>query len=198
MSVERTDCELLRRVAGGDEAAFALLLKRYQDKIYALIYRYVHDSATAEDLCQDVFFKVWKYARTFRGQAAVGTWLYRLAVNTCLNHREKQRIRPRELPLTADIQAAAGPADDELQTARREALLQQALSRLPERQRMAVLLASFSGHSYEEIAQIMDVSLGAVESLLFRARQNLAAQLRRPEKSETVSASFPRTAGLKE
>ncbi|HNX97830.1 MAG TPA: sigma-70 family RNA polymerase sigma factor [Candidatus Aminicenantes bacterium] len=182
MPVESTDCELLRRVAGGDETAFALLLKRHQDKIYALIYRYVHDAAAAEDLCQDTFFKVWKYARTFRGQAAVRTWLYRLAVNTCLNYREKQRIRPRTLPLTADIQSDGGQADDELRAAGREELLQQALSRLPERQRMAVLLASFSGHSYEEIAQIMDVSLGAVESLLFRARQNLAAQLRRPEK----------------
>jgi len=182
MLVEESDTELLRQVAGGDEAAFALLLKRHQDKIYALIYRYVHDSAAAEDLCQDTFFKVWKYAHTFRGQAAVGTWLYRLAVNTCLNYREKQQARPRTLPLTADYQASEERADDELRAAQREALLHQALSRLPERQRMAVLLANFSGHSYEEIAQIMEVSLSAVESLLFRARQNLATDLHRQRK----------------
>lgn len=176
MDDELTDNELLARVAAGDEHAFARLLAGHQQKIFALIYRYTHDRAAAEDLCQETFFKVWKYARTFQGRSAVATWLYRLAVNTCLNYRQQQKSRPVELPLFEDSQAAAATLDPELD--RREELLHRALAALPERQRLALLLVNFSAHSYEQVAEIMGLSLGAVESLLFRARRRLAEILR--------------------
>jgi len=177
MPEDRSDSELLHRCAQGDEEAFGQLLERHQNRIFALISRYVRDPATAEDLCQDTFFKVWKYSGSFRDRSAFTTWLYRLAVNTCLNHRETLKKHPLTIPLPPDCPDETGTANDELTVSRRAELLHQAITGLPDRQRMALLLAGFAGRSYEEIAGIMDTSVSSVESLLFRARQNLAACL---------------------
>lgn len=174
---EREDAELLLRVAARDREAFADLMRRYQDKLFGLIYRHVQDRNLAEDLCQEAFLRVWKYAGSFKGRSSAGTWLYRLAVNVCLDHHARCKKKPQPLPLNTDgVQADTGEGDLERE-ARREILLYQALGALPERQRMALVLARFAGCSYEEVGALMGLRLGAVESLLFRARRNLASWL---------------------
>ena len=178
MTAIESDEELLALAAAGSEAAFAELVRRHQDKVLGLAYRYSRDRQDAEELAQEVFLKVWRHARSFRGESLFSTWLYRLAVNTCLNFTQRQRSRPASLPLEGDFASASPPAGDELVAAHREARLQGALASLPPRQRMALALASFADRSYEEIASAMAVSVPAVESLLFRARKNLAAILR--------------------
>jgi RNA polymerase sigma-70 factor, ECF subfamily len=178
MTAEKPDSELLGLVAAGAQAAFAELVQRHQDKVFNLAYRFSRNRQDAEDLAQEVFFKVWKYARTFKGRSAFSTWLYRLAVNTCLNYRQKKKIDPEPLPLLGDLQAKTTTAGEEIISRERESLLNKALNGLPVRQKMALILANFEGKSYEEIAVIMEVSLAAVETLLFRARQNLAGILR--------------------
>jgi RNA polymerase sigma-70 factor (ECF subfamily) len=172
------DQELLHLAANGDQKAFAQLVQRHQDKIFSLAYRYSRDRQDAEELAQEIFFKVWRHASAFRGESQFSTWLYRLAVNTCLNYRQRKKTRPDHLPLTAEQAAGHAGAGAEGVATEQEARLKDALALLPVRQKMALTLASFEDKSYEEIAAAMEVSLPAVESLLFRARRNLAAVLR--------------------
>jgi RNA polymerase sigma factor (sigma-70 family) len=101
-----------------------------------------------------------------------------LTVNTCLNYRQKKKSESEPLPLLADMAAQTTTAGDEIMTGERENLLYQALNGLPARQKMALILVNFEGKSYEEIAVIMEISVSAVETLLFRARRNLAGILR--------------------
>ncbi len=175
MTPEKSDLELLALTADADQDAFALLVQRHQNRIFNLAYRFSRDRQDSEELVQEIFLKVWRYARTFKGRAAFSTWLYRLAVNTSLNYRQKKKQTPESLPLLDNFAAVAdaGIIDRE-----REKLLDQAVDALPVRQKMALILANFDGKTYEEIALIMDVSLAAVETLLFRARRNLGKILR--------------------
>jgi RNA polymerase sigma-70 factor (ECF subfamily) len=178
MAVEKADLELLALTASGDQAAFAELVQRHQNRVFNLVYRFTRNRQDAEELAQEVFLKVWKNARTFKGQSAFSTWLYRLAVNTCLNDRKKKKINPEPLSLLGDFATAADAAGKEILAQERQILVNKALNALPIRQKMALILANFEGKSYEDIAVIMEVSVSAVETLLFRARQNLAAILR--------------------
>ena len=175
MTPEKSDLELLALTADADQDAFALLVQRHQNRIFNLAYRFSRDRQDSEELVQEIFLKVWRHARTFKGRAAFSTWLYRLAVNTSLNYRQKKKQTPESLPLLDNFAAVAdaGIIDRE-----REKLLDQAVDALPVRQKMALILANFDGKTYEEIALIMDVSLAAVETLLFRARRNLGKILR--------------------
>lgn len=177
-SAVNSDSELLALVSAGDQPAFEQLVLRHQGKVFNLVYRFTRNRQDTEELAQEVFFKVWRHARAFRGQSAFGTWLYRLAVNTCLNYRQKKKNTPEPLPLLGDLMTAADAAGTEIITRERENLLDQALNALPVRQKMSLILASFEGKSYEEIAAIMEVSISAVETLLFRARQNLGKILK--------------------
>jgi len=178
MAAEKSDSELLALAAAGDQDAFAQLVQRHQSRVLNLAYRFSRDRQDAEDLVQEVFFKVWRHARTFKGQSAFSTWLYRLAVNTCLNHRQRRKTRPDPLPLTGDLESRAEAAAEGLEARQRENLINQAMATLPARQKMALILAGFEEKSYEEIAAAMEISVPAVESLLFRARKNLAKTLR--------------------
>jgi len=178
MILPEADGELLARSAAGDQAAFAELVRRHETQVLNLAFRYTRDRQDAEELAQEIFLKVWRHARSFRGESAFGTWLYRLAVNACLNHRQRRKARPDTHTLAGDVAAENPPAADALVASERELRLQDALAALPARQRMALALASFEDKSYEEIADAMCVSVASVESLLFRARRNLAASLR--------------------
>ena len=174
----KSDLELLALTAAGNQAAFAELVRSHQSRVLNLVYRFTRNRQDAEDLAQEVFLKVWKYARTFKGQSAFGTWLYRLAVNTCLNFRQKKKMESEPLPLLGDFAAATATAGEEIINRERQNHLNKALEALPARQRMALILVNFEGKSYEEIAAIMEISISAVETLLFRARHNLAEILR--------------------
>jgi RNA polymerase sigma-70 factor (ECF subfamily) len=178
MTPEKSDLELLALTAAGDQAAFAELVRSHQSRVLNLIYRFTWNRQDSEDLAQEVFLKVWKYARTFKGRSAFSTWLYRLAVNTCLNYRQKKKSESEPLPLLGDLEAQTTAAGEEIVSRERENLLDKALNALPIRQKMALILANFEGKSYEEIAVIMEISISAVETLLFRARRNLATILR--------------------
>ena len=178
MSEEVSDRELLGLAADGKHGAFEQLVRRHQHRVFSLAFRFSRDRQDAEELAQEIFFKVWRHARTFKGEAAFGTWLYRLAVNTCLNHRQRKKTRPDPLPLTGDIESGTETAAEGFAARQKEVLLDRGMATLPPRQKMALILASFEGKSYEETAVVMEISVPAVESLLFRARQNLAAILR--------------------
>jgi RNA polymerase sigma factor (sigma-70 family) len=178
MAAENSDLELLALTAAGDQAAFAELVRSHQSRVLHLAFGFSRNCQDSEDLAQEVFLKVWRHARTFKGQSAFSTWLYRLAVNTCLNYRHKKKNETEPLPLLGDLEAKPTYPGEEIVSREREKILDKALCALPARQKMALILANFEGKSYEEIAAVMEVSVSAVETLLFRARQNLAAILR--------------------
>jgi len=180
-SRESTDEDLLRLVAEGDEHSFEQLVSRYQQAVFNTIYRYTGNSEDVQDLSQEIFIKVWRNAAKFRGKSKFSTWLYRIVVNHCLNYRRKNRHRHVSL----DELTESGKTPESLkiqpdwEQKRNVGLVRKAVDELPERQRMAMVLAQFEDKSYKEIAEIMKVSLSSVESLIFRARSALRSKLAR-------------------
>jgi RNA polymerase sigma-70 factor (ECF subfamily) len=177
MTTAPDDTALLLAAGQGDAAAFETLMDRHHRAIIAFIHRFlgIADRATAEDLAQDVFFSAWRAAPRFRPQAAVRTWLLRIATNRCLNDRRSRRRKPT-VPLESDDRAAEA-ADDPEQTAFRSRALRSAVAALPANQRAAVILKYAHDMPYSEIAAILETTDSAVESLLFRARARLRQTL---------------------
>jgi RNA polymerase sigma-70 factor (ECF subfamily) len=173
------DLELIRRTARGDEEAFEELVEKHKRPLLNTVYRYIGDPEDAEDLAQEVFVKVWKNASGFKGRSKVSTWLYRIAVNACLNDRRKRKHRVESLDRMQESGRTpdALVAEEDRESAERNRIVREALSELPGRQRMALMLSRFEGRSYKEIAEIMDTSLSSVESLIFRAKEGLARRL---------------------
>ncbi len=148
------------------------MVRAYERKVLSTTYRYTGDPLLAQDLAQEIFTKVWLRASSFRHKALFSTWLYRIVVNHCLNFQSNKKNKRME-PLDDTIAGKDGGMEQRYDAERKAGLLRQAMSRLPERQRMALILAKFEGKSYEEIAQVMRISVSSVESLLFRAREGL-------------------------
>ena len=171
------DVALMLRFQGGDAAAFDELVARHQKAVLNIAWRYCGDRTIAEDLAQEIFVKVWRAKSSYQPSARFSTWLYRIAVNRCLN---EIRSRPKKAPLpveeTLEEPAGARP-DDDLDRAEVRQAVRRAVDDLPANQRMAVILSRFHEMPYEEIAAAMSVSLEAVKSLLFRARENLKTAL---------------------
>lgn len=170
-----SDDELIRRYAKGDAAAARALVERQAPRLVSLARRMLGDAAEAEDVAQEAMLRLWRAAAAWRpGEAKVGTWLYRVASNLCLD-RLRRRRPTGELPEDA---ADAGPsALAGIARADRAAALDAALAELPERQRLAIVLRHIEERGNPEIAEILGVSVEAVESLLARGRRALTARL---------------------
>jgi RNA polymerase sigma-70 factor (ECF subfamily) len=173
------DVELMLRFQRGDEAAFEELVKRHTRPVLNLVYRYVGDASRAEDVAQDIFVKVYRARMKYEPKAKFSTWLYRVAVNHCLNDIRSRKSQPSlAAPINDLLEHPSGEDPDA--RLRREELrraVKEALDALPENQRMAVLLARYEELSYDQIAETMGMSLEAVKSVLFRAKENLQRAL---------------------
>lgn len=170
------DAEEAAAIAAGDEDAFERFVRKYERPVLSTIYRYVGDRVAAEDVAQEVFLKVWRRAGSFKGRSSFSTWLYRVVVNQCLNFRRK-RARVKNVPLDEAVAAADPGWDERLDEAAKAAAVRAAVAELPPKQRVALILCKFDGRSYREIAEVMGTSTSSVESLLFRAKQNLKEKL---------------------
>ncbi len=171
-----TDEELLARYAAGDPMAARALTLRLTPRVFAHAARLLGDRAEAEDVAQEALIRLWKIAPDWRmGEAKVTTWLYRVTANLCIDRMRRQRSVDLEaVPEPEDGQASA---DERLQEAARIDALQAALNTLPDRQRQAVVLRHLDGLGNPEIAEIMDMSVRAVESLTARGKRALARAL---------------------
>jgi RNA polymerase sigma-70 factor (ECF subfamily) len=159
----------------GEREAFDLLVERYQRSIYRLCYRYVNDHEDANDLAQEVFLRAWRAIGRFRGESAFSTWLYRIAVNACLNFRARCRPAARELD-----EALVDPRPGaEWQVAREDdaSRVRAAVGRLPDRQRATLILKLFHDLTHEEVAGILGSSVGTVKANLFHALANLRREM---------------------
>ncbi len=174
------DRSLVALSAAGDADAFAALVSRYQASIVNLARAMTADDGEADDLAQETFIRAYKAIGRFRGESTFRTWLHRVAVNVVQSHLKKRARRRRWFGPSLDDHDAAGqespalatPATLEDDAARRE-LIDRALATLPADMRMAVTLRDVQGFDYAEIAAMLDIPIGTVESRIFRARQRL-------------------------
>jgi len=175
------DWEALERVAGGDVEAFAVLVERHQERLVRLCTRLLHDGDAARDAAQEVFLRAFRKAGSYRPHGQVFTWLYRIAVNHCLNRLRRQRV-VRFLSLTppeGEDEPGSDPGDPApdalagLDAKTRWKATRRAISALPAGQRAVLTLAKFEGMSYREIAAALGTTEGAVESRLVRAMRTL-------------------------
>lgn len=182
------DNELMKRVAKGDDEAFKLLFERHNRLAWSVIYRQLGNVAASEDLVQEAFLRVYRAAPKYEPSAKFSTWLYTVVTNLCLNYkRDRARDRLRLVGSEEDEQgsaleqlAAVEPeehGDDE--AAKRTQAVREAIQSLPENQRMALILSRYEEKSYEEVAEILGVTVAAVKSLTSRARTTLKEKLQR-------------------
>jgi RNA polymerase sigma-70 factor (ECF subfamily) len=172
------DQELVAQAAAGSREAFDDLVRRHQVSIVSLARALTNGSADAEDLAQEVFIRVWRSLRGFRGDSTFRTWLHRVAVNVIHSHHGRvSRLRRLIVPAPAEsaehpIERAAAPDDVESDLVLRDAI-DRALATLPDELRVAVTLRDVQGLDYKEIAVVLEVPIGTVESRIFRGRQRL-------------------------
>jgi len=177
MVLERSERETIEACRQGDREAFRALFEAHKDKIYSIALRFSGDSAAAMDIAQETFLKLFSSIREFRGDASFDTWVYRLVVNSCFDHRRKTR---RLIPLVDDflgtLRASADALADMLRSELQERV-RAAVERLSPDLRMAIVLRYTQGLSYEEIAEVMGCSPGTVASRLNRAHKALERRL---------------------
>lgn len=178
-SIQDGDVELMLRLQGGDEAAFEDLVRRHQRNVLNLVYRYLGNAGDAEDVAQEVFFKVYRARHQYEPKAKFSTWLYRVTVNHCLNEIRSRKSQPASSELSDDLLKDSGVINPDANLDREDLqhAVKAAVDALPEHQRMAVILARYEELSYEEIAETMGISLEAVKSVLHRAKETLKEKL---------------------
>lgn len=179
--------DLVNQLKANSEDAFKLLVETYKEKVLNTCYHFLHNELDAEDLAQEVFIEVFRSIGHFRQDAELSTWIYRIAVNKSLDFVRKKKRKKRfayvmslagfgdvekELPLPAPSNPQA-----DLEQKERIEILNQAIDSLPENQKVAITLSKYEGFSNKEIAEIMNTSVSAVESLIHRAKNNLHKKL---------------------
>jgi RNA polymerase sigma-70 factor (ECF subfamily) len=186
MTIEESDSQLVERVQRGDKRAFDMLVVKYQHKVLKLIGRLISNPAEAEDVAQDAFIKAYRALKSFRGDSAFYTWLYRIAINTAKNALVSKGRRPHDFnldlqdPEQYEMQARLQEGDTPeglLLTEEIRSTVQNAMRDLPDDLRTAITLRELDGLSYEEIAEAMACPVGTVRSRIFRAREAIDKKL---------------------
>ena len=171
------DADLVRLCQNGDMAAFGQLFHKYHERVYSTAYRMTGNQQDAEDLTQEIFLKAYQSINKFRFRSAFSSWLYRLAVNSCIDELRKRK-KNDATPLTEEMpEMDVNTPEDQAISREREGQIWGAINSLNERERAIVILRDVEGLSYNEIAEVLRCSLGRVKSRLHEARQKLKAAL---------------------
>ena len=188
----RDDAALLRAHAAGDPDAFAELVRRHRDRLWAVALRTVGDREEAADALQDALLSAYRAADRFRGDSAVTTWLHRIVVNACLDRMRRRQSRPTvPLPETDVTPAPASDRDTAI-------VVREALATLPAEQRAALVLVDVQGYAVAEAAQILGVAEGTIKSRCARGRARLAGllgYLRNPDQDGNVPSQARKEGG---
>jgi RNA polymerase sigma-70 factor (ECF subfamily) len=182
------DLEIVRLVQAGDVAAFDRLISKYRERVYAIIYNMTSNREDAADLTQDAFIKAFQSIHRFGGQSSFFTWLYRIAVNSTLSHLRKTRLRSffsleridSDEPVSKEIIAALTDktgVDSDTYVRELQEKLNDAMQKLSIKHRTVVTLFEIDGLSHQEIAEVMNCSVGTVRSRLHYAKQLLQSEL---------------------
>ena len=173
--MDESDEALMARVAKGDQRAFRELARRHVPIMVGIARRMLGNAAEAEDVAQEAMLRVWTHAPRWQPLALFRTWLSRVVVNLCLDRKRKAAWV--ELEAAGEVADPAPLAGEAAETAERERLLAAAIAELPERQRAAIVLSYTEGMSNAQVAEILDTTVSAVETLLVRGKQNLRRAL---------------------
>ncbi len=182
------DRALIEAVLAGDASAYRGLVERYEQRIYAVVYGMVRNQEDARDLAQDAFIKAYNNLQRFRLESSFYTWLYRIAMNVCIDfHRRRKLRRTEEFDEGIAARGSDGSVDQihrkldpgkDLERKQLREKIMVALDELPEEQKQIVVLREIDGMSYKEIAEVLDIPEGTVMSRLFYARKKLQAALK--------------------
>jgi RNA polymerase sigma-70 factor (ECF subfamily) len=172
-----TDAELVRACLAGRGEAFDVIVERHQRHVYQLCYRFSGNHEDASDLVQEAFIRAYRGLKTFKGDASLGTWLYRIAVNVCLSRAAlKGRMEPADPALLGNDERVVSreeAADEALLRGERAERVRSAIARLPKKQRAALVLRAYHDLPHEQIARILGSSVGAAKANFFHALNNL-------------------------
>jgi RNA polymerase sigma-70 factor (ECF subfamily) len=179
------DTALMLRVCEGDTPSFGVLLERHRGSVVSHLHRLVRNHAIAEELAQDVFIRVYRSRGKYRPDAKFTTWLFRITMNIALNWRRDTRREAGFVRLDRDLQGSRKlqlsdwepRADELLMRAQRAREIRMAIETLPPKQLAAVLMHKYEGMDYTQIAGVLDCSIPALKSLLFRAYETLRRRL---------------------
>lgn len=183
-----SDVDLVNRARNGDYSSYEELIRRYQRRVYALVYNMTSHKEDAEDLVQEVFVKAYRSLDGFKGDASFYTWIYRIAVNRTINFLKKRKRKAGDVslddmdqsverdPAFVELRARESPVRDVTLTELQKKL-NAALQTLSEKHRTVVVLHDIQGMPHEDIARVMKCSVGTVRSRLFYARQHLQREL---------------------
>ena len=165
------DFSLVKKFIDGDESTFRLLVQRHKEKVRNIIYLTLGDSDAVDDIAQEVFITVYKNLKNFRFESLFTTWLYRITVNKCKDYLRKKNVRKISVP----INEASGELRNDSVTEKNDIskFVMDAISKLPQKLKVPLLLKDIEGFSYQEIAETMECEIGTVKSRIFRAREGL-------------------------
>jgi RNA polymerase sigma-70 factor, ECF subfamily len=167
------EAALVEACLAGRAGAFDLIVERHRRDVYQLCYRFVPNHEDASDLSQEVFLRAFRALQKFRGQASLGTWLYRIGVNVCLN-RLSLKMPPNEpFDEQAHVDMRSESPSDQVMRAERGERVRLAVAQLPRKQRAALVLRVYQEMSHQEIATVLGTSVGAVKANVFHALRNL-------------------------
>ena len=178
--VKNADLELTGRIRSGDSGAFEDLYRQHSTRLYNLAFRMVGNAADAEDLLQDIFLLAYRKVGSFRGESSLGTWLYRLAMNHCLDVLRSRQSRMGQQTDSLDEEAAPVPAAAPALGAVSRIDLDRAIGRLPHACRAAFLLHDVEGFGHQEVGAILGISEGTSKSQVHKARLRIRAYLTQP------------------
>jgi RNA polymerase sigma-70 factor, ECF subfamily len=178
------DFSLIQRFIEGDESTFKTLVQRHKDKIRNIIYLTLNSSDAVDDIAQDVLITTYKNLKSFRFESQFSTWLYRITVNKCKDHLRKVKIRSIFTPLKdGEEEPVYIPSMERKDISE---IVNNAISKLPDKLRLPLLLKDIEGLSYQEIAEAVNCEIGTVKSRIFRAREGLR-ELLKPYEQELMA-----------
>ena len=177
------DFSLIKRFIDGDESTFSVLMRKHKEKVRNIIYLTIGNANTVDDLSQDVFITVYKNLIHFRFECQFTTWLYRIAVNKCKDHLRKMKVRNIFIPIK---ESGPEPIYTGEEMKEEKEIVRNAISKLPDKLRIPLLLKDIEGFSYQEIAEFVQCEIGTVKSRIFRARESLR-ELLKPYEQELLT-----------
>jgi RNA polymerase sigma-70 factor, ECF subfamily len=167
------DAAIVAACLAGRAGAFDVIVERHRRPVYRLCYRYVGNHEDASDLAQDVFLRAYRGLKSFRGQSSLATWLYRIAVNLCLNRVTAKAPQTESIDDRQFVDAGAESASEAMLKEERGARVRAAIAQLPPKQRSTLILRMYHEMSHQEIADALGSSVGAVKANFFHALGNL-------------------------
>jgi len=174
------DYSIIRQFVDGDKSAFQILVKRHKEKVRNIIYITMNNSALVDDIAQDVFITVYRNLKHFRFESQFTTWLYRITVNRCKDYLRKMNVRKIFFPIEEGSEVSEYPTPIENNDVSR--IVMDAISKLPVKLRMPLILKDIEGFSYQEISESLNCEMGTVKSRIFRGREKLKEILQPLEK----------------